>query len=269
MPYKTIVVIREVWDTRDLAGEILDQSGAVKETALATRVEPEDLNALETALQLQDAHGGKVTALSLGDVRQMDVLRECQYRGVDEVLRLSHPTLTQTDTLCAARMLAAAIQTLGGADLVLAGIDVVEGENALLGAYVAELLGVSYVSYVDALEDIGEGFVLCKRAIEGGNESVRAPLPALLTVGVALLKDDPRSPRTAKARLKLQHKKTDIPCRSAADLGLDSAQLAPLTAIACREPVPQREIVSKDIDPENEAALKAMLEELRADSVLR
>ena len=59
--------------------------------ALETRFEPEDLNALEMALQVKDRDGGEVHAFALGEPRGVDVLRECLYRGVDAVVRLSGP----------------------------------------------------------------------------------------------------------------------------------------------------------------------------------
>ena len=92
MPYNVIVIAREVWDTRDLVGSPLDDSSAVKKASLATRYEPEDLNALEMALRIKDANGGKVTALSIGAPGSVDAPREAgvgalcagiRHRGID------------------------------------------------------------------------------------------------------------------------------------------------------------------------------------------
>jgi len=265
MNYDSIVIVREVWDTRDLVGEILDTEGKIKENALTTRFEPEDLNALEMALQIKDANGGKVTAISFGQSREVDVLRECLYRDVDEVVLLDDSKFTGLDTLSVSRVISQAITNIGDFDLILTGIDVVEGENAQIGSHVAEQLGIEQITYVDKLEEIGDGKVVCNRSIEGGNETVESVLPALLVVGVALLKDDPRSPRSAKARSKLKHRRTKIPAQSMADLSTDDSMLVNSTNINKLEPVQQREIDSKDVDAEDEAALKAMLDELKAE----
>jgi len=264
MAYNCWVIVREVWDTRDLAGRILDDQGQVRESSLATRFEPEDLNALEMALRIKDNHGGRVTAISIGAPRGVDVLRECLYRGADDALRIDADARA-LDTQAAARLLAAAITAKGAYDLVLAGVSMVEGETSLLGSHVAALLGIEQVSYVDALEAIGDGSVVGRRAIEMGTEDVEIRLPALLSVGVALKEDDPRTPRSAKAMLKLKAKKVEIPEIKPAALGIDGDPSALRTTNAGgMTAVEERVVQPTDVDPEDETALKAML-----DSVLK
>ena len=264
MSYNSIVIVREVWDTRVLVGDILDDRGNIKESTLTTRFEPEDMNALEMALQIKDEHGGKVTALSLHASKEVDVLKESLYRGTDEVMLLDEPKFDELDTLAASRVISKAISNIGDFDLILTGLDVVEGENSQLGSYVAEQLGLEQITYVDKLEKIDIGSVVCMRAIEGGYEEVETSLPAVLIVGVALLKDDPRAPRSAKARLKLKHKRTKIPTQSASDLGLNDNALSSVTSIQKFAAVEQRQIESKDVDGDDEDALKAMLDEINA-----
>lgn len=262
MAYNCIVLIREVWDTRDLTVAVLDEKNQVNEKALATRFEPEDLNALEMALKLKEANGGKVTALAFAEPRSVDVLRECLYRDATEVIRIGNAGVDKPDTATLAALFAAAAKKIGDYNLVLAGISICEGENSLLATAVAAQLGIDPVSYVDSIESAGPDSITVKREINMGREIVEAKLPALLVVGVALLKDDPRTPRSAKAMLKLKHKKTPIPSWSAADLGVDVAALK-TTEIAGYENIPQRVIESKSVDAKDEAALRAMLAEIR------
>jgi electron transfer flavoprotein beta subunit len=257
-----MVLLREVWDTRDLVGEVVDADGEVNTSRLTTRLEPEDMNALEMALQIKDNHGGTVTALSVGAARQVDALREALYRGADRVHRISDPQLDRSDASALAAAVAAAIKKLGTPDLFLSGLDVVEGENSHVGVEVAARLGLPRAHFVDRLEQIGDGAVTCIRAIEGGYVTVSVPLPAALIVGVALLKDDPRAPRSAKAKLKLQMKKTIVEEWNASALGLDAAALLPRT-VASRAPVPERTVASKVIDAADEAGLRQMIRELK------
>ena len=259
MACNCIVIVREVWDTRDLATQVVDEKGEVRASALQTRFEPEDLNALEIALRLKDAQGGKVTVLSFGETGPVDVLREALYRGADEAHRVEVKR-AEVDTQGAAKLLAAAVRKLGGADLILLGVTVPEGENSLLGSHVAALLDLEQVSYVDGVEKVEGGKVTAKRAIEMGYETIEVPCPALLTAGVALLEDDPRAPRPAKAMLKLKHKKTEIPVHTPAALGFPDVAGLRTTTVVKREAVAERVIQSVDVDPENESALKAMLE---------
>ncbi len=259
MACNCIVIAREVWDTRDLATQVVDEQGEVRASALQTRFEPEDLNALEIALRLKDAQGGKVTVLTFGEAGSVDVPREALYRGADEAHRIDVKR-SDVDTQGAATLLAAAVRKLGGADVILLGVTVPEGENSLLGSHLAALLDVEQISYVDSVEKVEGGTITARRAIEMGYETVAVPCPAVITAGVALLEDDPRTPRSAKAMLKLKHKKTDIPLHKPADLGVSDVAALRTTVVVKREAVAERVIQSVDVDPENETALKAMLD---------
>ncbi len=265
MPLNIIVVAREVWDTRDLPSSPADAGGTLKTSGLATRYEPEDLNALEIALRLKEQQGGKVTVLTHGPAGNVDAPREALYRGADEAIRIEVPR-EAVDTQAAARLYAAALKKIGSFDLVLLGVNIAEGESSLLGAHVAALLDLEQVSYVDGVEQVAGGAVTAKRAIEMGYEYIEAPLPALLTVGVALVADDPRTPRSAKAMLKLKHKKTAIASWSPADLGLGDPASLCATRIAGYTPVAERQVNSVDVDPESESSLKSMLDAARKGS---
>jgi electron transfer flavoprotein beta subunit len=259
MSLNIIVIVREVWDTRDLVGPMADASGQVRTGSLSTRFEPEDLNALEMALRIKDEQGGKVTAISIGKPGGVDVLRECLYRGADDAVGIDADPRA-LDAQSAAALLAAAIRKQPGFDLALTGVTVADGENAIVGSMTAALLGIEQASYVDTLVGVGGGKVTAKRAIEMGYEDVELPLPALLTVGVALLEDDPRTPRSAKAMLKLKAKKAEIPMLTPAALGVDLA--GGRTEIVGHEAIPELRVESKEIDPENESALKSLLDEV-------
>jgi len=253
MACNCIVIVREVWDTRDLSGSVLDGAGEPNAAVLTTRFEPEDLNALEAALRLKDEQGGQVTAIAIGQPGAVDVLRECLYRGTDAVLRVDADPRT-LDTAATAALLAQAVAPAGPADLVLVGVTVCEGENALLGSHLAAALDLPQASYVDAVVRCGDGTVVAKRGIEMGYEDVELPTPALLSMGVALVEDDPRTPRSAKAMLKLKAKKVAIPVLS------PDSPTAATTLAGAREAVPERVIESQDVDGQDETALKAMLD---------
>lgn len=261
MGYNCVVVVREVWDTRDLVASPLDESGGIRAGALQSRFEPEDLNALEMALRIKDQHGGKVTAVTVGKPRSVEVLREALYRGVDAALEVLVDPAGLDDQALAA-LLAGAIRAKAGEfDLVLVGTTAVDEENSILGAHLAVALGIEPVGWVDAIDKIEAGHVVAKRAVEMGYEFVDTKFPALLSVGVALLEDDPRSPRSAKAMLKLKLKKAEIPSVDAAGAGVPDPAAAVRTRVAKREAIPPRTIVSRTVDPEDAAALKGMMDE--------
>jgi electron transfer flavoprotein beta subunit len=255
----SIVIVREIWDTRDLDRKHLDVGGRLRTDGLATRFEPEDLNALELALQVKDKHGGKVTVLSIGAARSVDVLKECLYRGVDDVARLESGLPGELDTQVEGELCAAAVRKVGAFDLLFTGVSASDGRGSLLGAHVAEKLGVELISWMDGLGELTATHVVGRRAIEMGYEHLEVKLPAALLVGVALLKDDPRSPRTAKAALKLKHKKTEVAVWTAASLGLADLASRAATAVVGSELIAERVIESRSVDPADEAAMRAMI----------
>lgn len=257
-----VVVARDVWDTRDLAGSVLDEGGALKEGGLVRRFEPEDLNALEAALRLKDGGGWRVVALGLGEPVAVDALRECLYRGADAAVRVAAgPAFL--DTPARAKLLAAAVRKIEGARLVLTGTTpMIEGETSLLSAHLAAGLGWESLSYVDGIESCDESGLTGRRAVEMGVETLCVPLPCVAAMGVALLEDDPRAPRSAKAMLKLKHKKTDIPVWSPDDLGLERVPESAVEGVRF-EPAPERVVETRSVDAEDDGALAEMLAEAR------
>lgn len=263
------VWVREIPDTRDMVGEVLDPNGEPRWGQWEGRFDPEDLNALEMALQVKDrSEPCRVTAVSSDRPRGLDVLRECLYRGVDGAVRVVPPR-ERPGVMVEARLVAEAIKRLNPVEVLFTGIQLNELENAQRGAMLARLLGWPLVSYVDALEGVGEGVIRLRRAIEGGIQRVEVDFPVVLSVGVALLKDDPRAPRSAKAKLKLQHKKTEIPQWTMQELGLNEHSLSNPSKVVAYRAVEQREFPSRRIDGYNESELKQMVEELRANGLVR
>lgn len=263
------VWVREISDTRDVIGEVLDAHGQPRWGQWEGRFDPEDLNALEMALQVKDGCDScKVTAVSSDRPRKLDVLRESLYRGVDGAVRVVLPW-ERPGVMVEARMVAETVKRLDPVDVIFTGIQLNELENAQRGAMLARLLGWPLVSYVEALEGVGEGAIQVRRAIEGGTQRIEVDFPVVLSVGVALLKDDPRAPRSAKAKLKLHHKKTEIPQWSVEDLGLSEHSLHDPTKVVAFRTVEQRGFPSRRIDGYNESELARMVEELRAQGLVR
>lgn len=263
------VWMREIWDTRDLAQEMVDPSGNPRWDRMETRVDPEDMNALEMALQIAERVDGRVHALSVGEPRQVDVLKEALYRGVDSATRLGDERC-RGNIWAEARLVSAAVERLNKVDLVLTGSQVNEGEGPQKAALVAAFLGWPLVSYVEAFEEPSSQKVLFRRAVEGGVQKVSVRFPAVISVGVALLKDDPRAPRSAKAKLKLQHKRTAIPCWDAGALGLEGDEiLDDLTPVVSYRGVKVRDFPSRRVEGSDEKALRAMLKELSEEGILR
>jgi len=182
VPYDSIVCVKQVPDTANVTAEAMKDDGTVNRAALPTIFNPEDLHALETALELKDRYGGTVTALSMGPPKAADVLRDCLYRGADRAILITDRRAAASDTLATSYILAQAIRTIGRFDFVFCGRQAIDGDTAQVGPQCAEKLGVPQITYLEQLVEVSDGWVRARRNVGNGWEIVEGRLPLLLTV---------------------------------------------------------------------------------------
>lgn len=140
-----------------------------------------DESAVELALRLRDAHGGSVTALTMGPARAEGTLRELVARGVDRAALLSSPACAGADTWATSSALCAAVRALGDFDLVLFGRRAADGETGQVGPMTSALLGLPCISNVTQAR-LEEGHVVADQLTEEGIFTWQASLPAALTL---------------------------------------------------------------------------------------
>jgi electron transfer flavoprotein beta subunit len=199
--YKMVVLVKQVPDTRHISGEVMKEDGTVNRAALPAVFNPEDLNALEMALQLREQKGGHITVITMGPPAAAEVLRESLYRGVDRVILLTDRKFAGADTLATSYALTCAIKHLGDFDLVFCGRQAIDGDTAQVGPQTAEKLGVPQITYAETIVNLEDGEIVVERALERGSEMVKCSLPCLLTVvGSA------NQPRPPSARKSIQFK---------------------------------------------------------------
>jgi electron transfer flavoprotein beta subunit len=182
MPYHCLVLVKQVPDTANITGQAMKEDGTVNRSALPAIFNPEDLNALEMALQVKDEYGGQVTVLTMGPPRAAEVLRDALYRGADRVLLLTDPKTAGSDTLATSYALRCAIERVGDYDLVFCGRQAIDGDTAQVGPQLAEKLGLPQITYAEAIESLQNGDIIARRGLPLGTEKVRCRLPCLLTV---------------------------------------------------------------------------------------
>ena len=205
MPYNSIILIKQVPDTKNISGDVMKADGTLNRAALPVISNPEDINALEMGLSLRDRFGGKVTVMTMGPPRAADALRDALSRGADEAILISDRRLGGSDTWATAYALNCAVRKLGNYHFVLCGRQAIDGDTAQVGPQVAENLGIPHVSYIDAVETVENNIATVRRTTEYGMEIIQLPLPSLLTVlGSA---NDPRYP-SAKRLMKYKKAKT-------------------------------------------------------------
>jgi electron transfer flavoprotein beta subunit len=204
--YRSVVLVKQVPDTHNLTGEMMNQDGTMNRAALPAIFNPEDLNALEMALQLRERHGGTVTAITMGPPKAADVLRDCLYRGADRVILLTDRKFAAADTLATSYTLKCAIEKSGPFDFVFCGRQAIDGDTAQVGPQVAEKLGIPQITYAESILELKGKKVTVQRALPGGTEIVRCALPCLITVvGSA------NTPRPPSARKRIAFKLAATP----------------------------------------------------------
>ena len=206
MGYRCAVLVKQVPDTKNLTGEAMKEDGTVNRAALPAIFNPDDLHALEAALEIRDRFGGHITVITMGPPGATEVLRESLYRGADEVVLLTDRAFAASDTLATSYALSQAVRKAGEVDIVLCGRQAIDGDTAQVGPQTAEKLGLPQIAYVDEIRTIEDGNITVRRGIEGGFETIRCPLPVLLTVT-----DMANTPRPPRAKLIMQYKGASTP----------------------------------------------------------
>jgi len=180
--FNLLVFIKQVPDTQNISGDAMTPEGTVNRAALPAIFNPEDLNALELALQLKDRYDAKVTVATMGMPAAAEVLRQALYRGADRALLVTDRALAGADTLATSYTLSCVVKMLGNVDLVLCGRQAIDGDTAQVGPQIAEKLNIPQICYVEEVVSLEKGKITARRAIEGGYEVLSSPLLALLTV---------------------------------------------------------------------------------------
>jgi len=296
MAYNCVVLVKQVPDTANITGQAMKEDGTVNRAALPAIFNPEDLNALEMALQVQEQHGGQVTVLTMGPPRAAEVLRQALYRGADRVILLSDRKFAGSDTLATSYALKCAVEQVGSFDLVLCGRQAIDGDTAQVGPQTAEKLGLPQITYAESIQSLQGNEIVVRRAFPLGRETVKCTLPCLLTVVGSANQPRPPSARRMMAcklaatpleyptllerwpefeteeRLDtyLAERSQRIPVWSAADICADESKLGMTgspTKVLKIESVVLESSGSKQIQA-NQKSVAALVQELVEDHIL-
>jgi electron transfer flavoprotein beta subunit len=174
-----------------------------------------DMYGVEMALQLVDrAGGGEVSLVSMAPNGEVSGIRTALAMGAARAVLVSDPELAGSDALTTAKVLAAAVNRLGGADLVITGTESSDGYTGTVPEQVAELLGLPSVTFAKSVS-IADGVLTVNRQTEAGYDEVTSPLPAVVSVTAGVV--EPRYP-SFKGIMAAKSKPVDTV--TAADLGV-------------------------------------------------
>ena len=174
-------------------------------------ISPFDEQAVEAALRIKDAQGGKITALTMGVNLLRDVVKKPLSMGADELVLLEDAAFEDGDSCSTAYALAE--------DIILCGRQAADWDSGQVGSGIAEILGLPSVTLAKKV-DIVDGKAKVERVIPDGYEVVEVSLPALITVSNEL--GEARYP-TIKGIMGAKRKEPTV--WKPADIDVDAAKI--------------------------------------------
>ena len=214
MSLKIVVLAKQVPDTRNVGKDAMTAEGTVNRAALPAIFNPEDLNALEQALRLKEQNpGSTVGILTMGPPRAAEIIRQGLYRGADTGWLLTDRLFAGADTLATSYALATAIKKIGDVDIVIGGRQAIDGDTAQVGPQVAQKLGLNQVTYAESIEKVEDGKLTIRRLIDGGAETVEAPMPVVVTVNGSAAPCRP-----CNVKLVMKYKRATAPMERTEDM---------------------------------------------------
>ena len=182
-------------------------------------IDPYAEYAVEAALRVKDALGGKITAISLGTNQLRDIVKKPLAMGADELILLEDESFDEGDSWSTAYALAMSIKKIADYDIIFCGREASDWNAGQVGSGIAEILGLPSVTLVKKI-DITNGKARVERVTDEGYEVIDVPLPALVTVSNAI-----GEPRYPTIRGIMAAKKKEPVIWKPADIGVEVSQI--------------------------------------------
>lgn len=199
-----IVCIKQVPGTSEV--EVDEETGVLKREGIDSKLNPYDLYAIETAVQLKERYGARVRVLTMGPPQAVECIEEALYMGADEGALLSDRAFAGADVLATAYTLSQGIKRWGIPDVIICGKQTTDGDTAQVGAELSEFLGITMVSNVCKILDV-----------EGVKVKLESDWPQAIAVQVVkfpcllTMEKGSCAPRLPSYRRKLSLGKVKIP----------------------------------------------------------
>jgi len=211
------VLLKQVPAT-DTRIRINDDATGIVTADVKWEINPYDEYALEAALRIKDkARRTEVIVICLGGKEADKRIRDGLARGADRGVWIDDAALLGAGSLGTAQALAAAAKA-EGVDLLLAGKQAVDEDNAQVPAMVAEILGWAQVLVISELELSGDGFKATRDVGQGTKQVVQGSLPAVISCDKAL-----NTPRYASLPGIMKARRKKIAKKNGGALGVEAA----------------------------------------------
>ncbi len=225
-----VIPIKQVPETSNVKMD--EETGTMKREGVESIINPLDLYAIETGIQLREEYGGKITVITMGPPSADKALKEAIAMGCDDGVLLSGREFAGSDTWATSYALSQAIKELEDVDLILAGERATDGDTGQVGPGIASWLDLTLSTYTSKIVDVNlvdeevdytsteQDSIIVERMVEDGYEKLELPLPALLTVVKEI-----SFPRLPTLRGKQRSRKIEIPQWNLENLDMDEDYL--------------------------------------------
>lgn len=155
----------------------------LKRSSALCQTNPDDLYALQAALNLSVQTGAEVIAVSMGPASARAVLYDALQRGAHKAVLLSSGAFAGSDTWCTSLILAEAARKIGHYDMLFFGKMAIDGDTAQVGPEVAAHLNIPQVTAFCHFESVmTESVKVCKK-MDQTKQILQIDLPCAVMVG--------------------------------------------------------------------------------------
>ena len=219
-----------------------------------------DKNALEEAIRIKEkTPGTEVFTLTVSPEEAKAVLREGLALGADKAHCVVDAAVQSADTSGTAYILAEMAKKIGEFDLILCGDSSLDSFSGLVGSRMAELMNLPQITSVRKITVEGDT-VTAERSLEDAVETVKAKMPALLSVTREI-----NQPRIPSLMMIMKASKKEIVSWSLSDLNISSEKISPkievLEALAPKMERKRVKITGETVQETAEKLAKALIQE--------
>ena len=215
---KILVPVKRVIDYNVRPRVKTDGSG-VELANVKMSMNPFDEIAVEEAIRLKEkGKASEIVAVSIGPAKAQETLRTALAMGADRAILIETPedVGSSVEPLGVAKLLKAVFDE-GQPGLVMMGKQAIDDDSNQTGQMLAALTGRPQGTFASKVE-VGEGEVTVTREVDGGLETVKLALPAIVTTDLRL-----NEPRYASLPNIMKAKSKPLAVKSPADYGVDIA----------------------------------------------
>ena len=154
----------------------------LKRSSALCKTNPDDLCALQAALNLKKKTGAEIVAVSMGPAKAENVLREALQHGADRAILLSSRAFAGSDTWCTSTVLAAAVRKIGSYDILFFGRMAIDGDTAQVGPEVAGQLDIPQIKQLIQIDSLTDNSIILHKKAGETIQQLEITLPCAVMV---------------------------------------------------------------------------------------